>query len=243
MSLRNYHDLFIFPESMENIPEIVEYSKILELKSIAIAGTFENISEFESFKKSVKKLIRNIDDKPDIYFSVLLKEKNPQDMHKKAKIFYRKADLIVAQGGSLSINRFSFESQYIDILIDPHEGRNDSGMDHVMAKLGSQNNTTLALSFKPFIYQYGIPIHKLTQKYQRNMLLAKKYDLNTIIVSNASDKWDLRTGRDLASLSSVLNLSLERSISLTSTNPEKIIKNIKQRNKPGYINENIEVIE
>lgn len=77
---------------------------------------------------------------------------------------------------------------------------------------------------------------------KKNVKLCRNYEANVITTSGAVNKWGLRSGRELASISYLLGLELGTAIDSVSTIPEEILR-VNREKLAGQRFEGVSVVE
>ncbi|MBI4895835.1 MAG: hypothetical protein HY831_05060 [Candidatus Aenigmarchaeota archaeon] len=158
----------------------------------------------------------------DLVDVVLIKaDKNIEEI---ASSIRKEAEIIAVYGGNYEINRQACESKYVDILFHPEFGRNDSGLDHICARAAHDSNTAIEINVREIIESYKKGRTRVLLSMKRNIMLCKKYGTNIITTSSALSKWNMRSGRELASISYLLGLELGNAIDTVGKIPEEIVK-------------------
>lgn len=134
-----------------------------------------------------------------------------------------KTELLMVHGGDYDVNRAACENPLIDVLCHPELGRKDSGLDHICVRAAHDNNVAIEINFREVLESYKRNRVYTLSSMKKNIELCRKYETPIITSSSAVTKWGMRSGRELAALSHVLGLELGRAIDTTSTIPERII--------------------
>ncbi len=131
--------------------------------------------------------------------------------------------LIYVQGGNMRVNRFALEAG-VDALISPEFGRNDSGFDHVLAKLAAKNDVAVGFSLAPLLRANPYERSRIISFMMRNWQLVRKYRVPRFIASSAENKWGVRAPRDLISLGIAVGMEVPQAKASLSFYPEKILR-------------------
>ena len=104
--------------------------------------------------------------------------------------------------------RTNLEKKHIDILLNPHQGREkdhlhfrNSGLNHVLCALANKNNISIATSLDQCYTALDLG------KIMQNIMLCRKYKLPFLFLSLAKTPYELRNPRDVISLGKVLGMS------------------------------------
>jgi len=135
----------------------------------------------------------------------------------------QKAEIIAVYGGDYDINRAACSNPAVDVLLHPELGRHDSGLDHICIHAAKENNVAIELNFHSLLESYRKHRVSVLAAMRKNIMLCRKYGAPIIVASGSLSKWDLRSGRELASLANLLGLELGKAIESVSTVPERIV--------------------
>lgn len=200
----SYYDLHVEVADAENA---VKRAKLLGFSGIALMGTPDKI------------LLK--DDNFDIISAIILKPKSVDELKNDIEKFRNKVEILAVHGGIYEINRSACEDPRVDLLCHPERGRIDSGLDHICAKAAAENGVALEINFSELLNSRSRP--KQIYFMQRNIYLCNKYGTKLITTSGASDIWEMRAPRELASIANVLGLDIGLAIDSVSSIPgEKI---------------------
>lgn len=199
-----FYDLHVSAESTEGLKETLRIARELGWSGLGIVVKYDkNLSRsLEGLREEIGK----IKPKLDIAFGVEIRGEKPEKIRRIAKDLRRNAGLILVSGGDLEVNRKALETPEADILSHPSLGRNDPGIDHVMAKLARENNVAMEFSFNELLYAYKNRRAQILQNFLEAAKLVKKYKSPFIISSGAREPWDLRSPSELIALGRVLGL-------------------------------------
>lgn len=81
-----------------------------------------------------------------------------------------------------------------------------SGFNQVMAKLAKQNNVKLGFSFSTLLSASPIQRAKIIGRIKQNIVLARKYKVDTVIASFTTNPLEMRSPKDLAAFFTVLGM-------------------------------------
>lgn len=244
--LNEYYDLRIVSKhsyGSDTIEEIVKRAEKLELKTICIADRINDVSKFDEIKKEIAETKEKTNAKVEILQGVELKAKNADELRRFVDKFRDIADLIIVTGGELDVNRAACENPKVNILSCPEKQRKDSGLDHVMAKLASENKVAIELCFRDYLQAYKkIRTYVLTHM-RRNVLLCQQFETPLIVTSGAENLWDMRSGRELATLATNCGLERERAVRTVTETPRWVIDRVKQIKSPEYVAAGVEIVK
>jgi RNase P/RNase MRP subunit p30 len=76
---------------------------------------------------------------------------------------------------------------------------------------------------------------------QRNVMLAEEFGAQVIVTSAAESIWDLRAGRELASLAYLNGMDIASAIKTVTETPQNIVSRIKKIKSPKFIGPGVEI--
>jgi len=197
---------------------LLERAEYLGLSGICIvARSTDNIDEY---LEKIKKIREGT--KIDVVTGVLIEEK-PNKILGLAKTLRRKVELILVSGGDYETNRMACSSDYVDILCHPEKGRKDPGVDHICCREAKEHNTIIELNFRELISAIGMERIRELNKMKEIVRLCNKTKAKFIVNSGAKNIFELRSGRELSSLSFCSGASMQDALIANSEIPEKLI--------------------
>ncbi len=198
-----YYDLHV--EVADEV-SAVRQAKLLGFSGIALLNAEQKTESKESFS---------------IISAVMIRPKSVEEMKRELEKFRPKAEIVAVHGGIYDVNRAACEDPRVDLLCHPERGRNDSGLDHICAKAAAENSVAIEINFSDLLNSRSRP--KQIYFMQRNIYLCSKYGAKLITTSGASEIWEMRAPRELASIASVLGLDIGVAIDSVSSIPEEKI--------------------
>ena len=180
------------------------------------------IENFEELKEST-----NL----DLYHGIVIDETNPQLLGKEVQRYYRKVDLIMANGGDSKINRIICETPQIDIINHPYLNKRNSGINHVLSKLLKDNNITVNINIRDILEHRGFYRAKMLNQINQLLMLQKKYCFRTIISSGSRSFYDVKSPRSMILLSQLMDMDMNYGKNAISKHPKEIIENIPIHNE------------
>ncbi|MFH1432698.1 MAG: RNase P subunit p30 family protein [archaeon] len=207
---------------VNTVPEVVTYAERLGFDTIVILDRIDSLKTLQSIKDDVGSLKTNV----NVLVGVEIMAKNAQELHKMINRFRDNVDILAVHGGDIEINRSAVENPRVDLLTHPEQRRKDSGMDHVMMKLAAENNVAIELNFHDYLHSYRKIRSYVLNHMRNNVMLAEKYDTHVVVASGAESVWDMRAGRELASLAYICGLDREKAVKTVSDIPSHIIKRV-----------------
>lgn len=205
-----------------DLKEAMERAKELELETIGYLTYFSDAEEFlrwiEQFKEEF-----------NVIPGVVIKTENPDELTRLVNKIRDKALLIMVEGKSYSVHRAACDNPKVDVLCSPEKDRADSGFDHVCAKAAADNSVAIEISLRELLNSYRKRRVAILSKMRRNIMLCKKFNVPIVITSGATNLWEMRSGKELASIGNLLGLELEESIAAVETTPIAILERNRKR--------------
>ncbi len=219
----------------ENIQETLNTAKALGFSGVCLSTKWTNIESLKSFKNQIASFKKII----DISVGVEIKEKHTK-IPELVNSLRREAELILVHGGDLEVNRVAVETAGVDILLHPELGRDDSGIDHTMARLAKKNNVAIEFSLSGLIHSSGLTRSRLWHSLLENSKLVKKYKVPFVLTSGAANNLGIRSPFDLLSFGRVLGFQdPEINVALS----DSIVKENRKRLSSKWVMPGVEVVE
>jgi len=120
----------------------------------------------------------------------------------------KEADLIAVMGFSRSL----FEKKEVDIIFGLEKQSNDfgssrnSGLNEALCAIAKKNNIAISFSVSQILELEGVERTKIVGRIMQNIRLCRKYKLDAIIASFASEPMLMRSPHDMKSLAIVLGM-------------------------------------
>ncbi len=154
----------------------------------------------------------------EIYSGIKIVSKSSREISNLVKKYRNKVDVIIVEGGIIKINRTALEMHDVDILSSPELNRRDCGIDHILARLGSNHRVAIELNFKNLLNKNYYERARVLWSFRRNLILAKKYNTPVVISSYAKNIYEIKSPKDLRSFLNTIstNPSYSRNIIETS---------------------------
>ena len=133
-----------------------------------------------------------------------------KDMNELKRKIARKEGLAAVKANK-ALLRGIFENKLVDIVtgLENIEDKDDlhyrkSGLDHILCNLANKHGISVGFSFADFLNAKDKG--KIIGRMMQNAMLCKKYKVNIIIASFASDKYGMRIARDLEVFGRVIGI-------------------------------------
>ena len=216
----------------DSVEEMAGFAKNLGLFGIAVVRYYTH----EKFSKLPE--IGGV----ELINAAMIKPASADELSAMAQKIRNDVELLIVHGGDYDINRAACESPLIDILAHPELGRKDSGLDHICAKAARENNVAIEVNFREVMESYKKRRVFVLSAIKKNIKLCRNYEVNMITTSGAVNKWGMRSGRELASISHLLGLELGTAIDSASTIPGEMLR-INREKLAGKRFEGVSVVE
>ncbi len=158
-------------------------------------------------------------------------------LKKKIEIYRPKVDVLLVHGGDPKINRAAVENSEVDILAHPSHYFN-----HVLAKFAAENEVAIEFNLDEIIYTRGVPRVRALSAFQRNLKIARKFDVSMTITSGARSQYDLRAPRELIALAGLFGMSESEAVGALSETPWNIVTRNRKKKRPGYVMDGVELL-
>jgi ribonuclease P/MRP protein subunit RPP1 len=139
-----------------------------------------------------------------VVFGVEVVASNPRSLHSRVAFARNRSPFVVVHGGSEEMNKAACENPDVDVLVHPEEGR--KVLSIAAAKAAQMNQVAIGFDLSPLIRLRGNARSRWLQIVQRNITLARKFDLAMILTTCAISRLDLRAPRDLQALAEMAGL-------------------------------------
>ena len=208
--------------------EIIKRAEYIGLSGVCFVASSKD--SLKSYFSTMEEIKRNT--KLNVVKGILIEEEY-EKIVKVAKKYRREFELVLVKGGKYEINRIACSCEYVDILSAPSHGRKDPGIDHVCLRHAKENDVLMELNFMELVMAQGMDRIREIMKMKEVVRLCTKVGAGFIVNSGAWDKWGLRQGRELASLSYCLGANQEEALYSNSDYAEKLVeKNRKKMSQP-----------
>ena len=225
-----------FSEGESTLEQLVQMAKRLGYSGICFAEYYENEGQLKKLKEDVAKVGAKIGIEVFLGFEART-VKELDTLRRKRKFF----DVLLARGGELEMNRAACEASEVDILTHPELNRNDSGLNHIMARLAAKNNVAIEINFREILMASERTRSKILANMRNNVKLAKKYGAPVILCSGSISHWEMRDPLCMSSMTMQLGLAIEEAKNAVSKVPAEIVKRAKTRTGGKWVMPGVEV--
>lgn len=133
-----------------------------------------------------------------VAFGTEVMANNARSLRSRVAAAGERYSFVAAHGGTEEINKAACEDREVDVLFHPEEGRRDLGI--AAAKAAQVNQIAIGFDLHPMIRLNGSSRSRWLEVVQRNLNLARKFELAMIITTGAMSRFDLRAPRELYAL-------------------------------------------
>jgi len=154
----------------------------------------------------------------EVAWGAELMAENPRKLHQRVASLRNRTDFLAVHGGLEKINRAACENPKIDLLVHPQRG--GKGLGVVAAKAARDNQVAIGLDLGPMIRFRGGTRIRWIKTVKRDLVFARKFDLDLMITTGALSHLDMRSPRALMALAELLGLErdeAQRALSFPGT--------------------------
>lgn len=234
MVSRNYYDLHVTTNhsfGTTTVEEIIRMAERLGLHTIAIIDAVDTKAELDKIKQEIAAVRTSL----QVLLGIELRAESDAELNDKVNKFRDLVDVIAVSGGNLEINKAACENPKVNLLAHPEFKRKDSGLDHVMIKEAAQNGVAIELNFREYLHTTRKLRSHVLAHMRNNVMLAQHLGAPVIVTSAAESVWDMRAGRELATLAYLCGMDREQAVNAVSTVPDQIVARVRQIRTPGYV--------
>lgn len=237
--MRKYFDLHVTSNhsfGSNTIEEMISRAEKLELAGIAIVDMIDTKAELDSIKAEIAAVKTPV----QVLCGIEIKAENPSELVEKINKWRDIVDILAVSGGNILINKEACENPKVSFLAHPDYKRKDSGIDHVLAAAAARNFVAIELNFREYLHVYGKLRTHILGHMRTNAFLAQHFKAPLIVASAAQSVWDMRAGRELATLAYLCGLDREQAVRAVSMTPEEIIAKVRRATAPGFVAPGVE---
>jgi ribonuclease P/MRP protein subunit RPP1 len=205
----------------DSLEKMAETAKALGYSTIVIADLFQGLDRFKLFLEEVQKVKV---DGLEIITGVTIEAKTVDEMKNVLSKVRDKVFVVIVNGGDYAINRAVVEDSRVDILMNPHMGRIDSGLDEACLNFAKQNGIAIGINFRPLLKSFRRQRSLALQNISTNLELCKDFKIRVVGCSGAMSKWDMRDPRQLVAIANSFGLDLGSGFSALTGTPLEIIE-------------------
>jgi ribonuclease P/MRP protein subunit RPP1 len=170
-------------------------------------------------------------DRIEVGWGIEVVANNPRVLHSRITSMRDQTEFLAVHGGPDSINRAACEDSKVDMLAHPEDGRRSLSI--VAARAASDNKVAIGFDMRPMIQLRGSARSRWLNIFHRNLLLARKFDLEIIITTEPRSHFDLRAPREMIAMAKLAGME-EWEAEAALRYPKKILElNRKRWAGPG----------
>ncbi len=179
-------------------------------------------SQYKLLRREILEAARGLGDLEVLVGAEIVVDE-PQKLRGLVEYYREVSDILMVKGGDPRINRAAVENPRVDVLTSVHKSEKGLGIDHVMARFAHARNVAFEVPFYPLVHTRGRQRSIVLSNLRRVIALARHYGAPVVVTSGAWTEWDIRTGKELASLGTLLGMSLPDALDSVSIVPESIV--------------------
>jgi ribonuclease P/MRP protein subunit RPP1 len=237
MKFFDIHVHSAFSGGQSSIEQIAKTAKELGYAGFCFSAYFESESQIKKLKEEIARVRNNVNIGIFLGFEAR-DEKDLERLVAKRKMY----DLLLVHGGYSEMNRLAVDTPQVDILTHPEHGRNDSGMNHVLAKLAARHRVAIELNFREVSVVSRGTRSKTLMNITKNAELARKFHAPIVACSGAVSHWEMKDPIVLSSFANILGLEIGDAKNTVSGTPEKILETSKERTSREWVIPGVKIV-
>ena len=188
--------------------------------------------------------LRNLCEEAGIEFAsrIDLKPRTPRELIVNLRRLRRRFEIIAVLCETKQVARQAAKDRRVDLLNFPAINFRRRFFDKAEAELASSGLTAFEIDVKPLIMFEGAARVRLMSNLRKEVAIAQKFRVPTIISSGVSDELHMRKPRELAALASLFDLKETAALEAVSKNPVAIVKRNREKLSPKFVAPGIRVI-
>ena len=197
-----------------------------------------------SFTEKKVRWLRNLCEEAGIEFAsrIDLKPRTPRELIVNLRRLRRKFEIIAVLCETKQVARQAAKDRRVDLLNFPAINFRRRFFDKAEAELASSGLTAFEIDVKPLIMFEGAARVRLMSNLRKEVAIAQKFRVPTIVSSGVSDELHMRKPRELAALASLFDLKETAALEAVSKNPVAIVKRNREKLSPRFVAPGIRVI-
>jgi len=197
-----------------------------------------------SFTEKKVRWLRNLCEEVGIEFAsrIDLKPRTPRELIVNLRRLRRRFEIIAVLCETKQVARQAAKDRRVDLLNFPAINFRRRFFDKAEAELASSGLTAFEIDVKPLIMFEGTVRVRLMSNLRKEVAIAQKFRVPTIVSSGVSDELHMRKPRELAALASLFDLKETAALEAVSKNPVAIVKRNREKLSPRFVAPGIRVI-
>ena len=236
---RIYADLHLCPnlDNEKQTAHMIRKAAALGYRLIAIPVPL-------SLTEKKVRWLRNLCEETGIEFAsrIDLKPRTPRELIVNLRRLRRKFEIIAVLCETKQVARQAAKDRRVDLLNFPAINFRRRFFDKAEAELASSGLTAFEIDVKPLIMFEGAARVRLMSNLRKEVAIAQKFRVPTIVSSGVSDELHMRKPRELAALASLFDLKETAALEAVSKNPVAIVKRNREKLSPRFVAPGIRVI-
>jgi len=214
-------------------------AEALGFDGIVIADYVQDTDDVQA----VQDAVTAVDTDLDVRVGAKLRPDDGQDLTEMLQWVRDRVDVIVVNGGDVSVNRAACGDTRVDVLAHPALKRKDPGVDHTMMKQAAENRVAIALTVRQLLeHRDKIRSHILSHMREQ-VRLAQQFDTRIVAASGATQISELRAPRELAAFPRILGMAQEQGLATVATIPRKIVARTDRVNDDGTVQPGVRTVD
>ena len=197
-----------------------------------------------SFTEKKVRWLRNLCEEVGIEFAsrIDLKPRTPRELIVNLRRLRRRFEIIAVLCETKQVARQAAKDRRVDLLNFPAINFRRRFFDKAEAELACSGLTAFEIDVKPLIMFEGTVRVRLMSNLRKEVAIAQKFRVPTIVSSGVSDELHMRKPRELAALASLFDLKETAALEAVSKNPVAIVKRNREKLSPRFVAPGIRVI-
>ncbi len=237
----DYYDLHVhsaFSEGESTIEQLADMAKRLGYKGVCFEEYFGGREQLKKLKQETSKVANNV----GIEILLGFEAKSLSELN-RLKNWRQQFDVLLVRGGDLRLNRAACETKGVDILTHPSYDRRDSGLNHILMKLATQNDVAVELNFREILISTKKTRNTVLANMRDIVNLAKEYKTKIILCSGSISHWTLRDPLVMQSMAMQLGLTLSEAKQAISKVPVQIIEKSKKKADSDWVEDGVKIVK
>ena len=178
----------------------------------------------------------------DLVRRIDLRPHTPEELTNYLRKLRRRFEVIGVLCESKNVARQAAKDRRVDLLNFPQLDFHRRFFDRAEAELASHSLTSLEIDVKPLLILDGIARTRLLSALRKEATIAQEHHVPIVISSGISDKLLLRKPLDLASMTSLFDLSITSATEAISKNPLQIVKRNREKLSSQFVAPGIRIV-
>ncbi|WP_132059804.1 RNase P subunit p30 family protein [Halorussus amylolyticus] len=141
----------------------------------------------------------------DVVEAVEIRADNPEVAAGHVGNYRPKCTVLLVHGGTPSLNRFAVESDRVDVLAHPMEGRGD--FNHVLAKAAAEYDVRVEFNLSRVLRSDGGPRVQALQDLRKLREIVTQYDAPFVVSADPTNHLQIRGPRELVAIGETIGFS------------------------------------